>query len=103
MAAIVAAIHGHPRKAALGLVGRVAFVSGDLDCLRGTHRELSEIAVVPRWRFDSRARLARASPDRVALDAEPGASFGDYEEDMKHRLATDSVIPHRLKYKKVSR
>jgi len=30
-------------------------------------------------------------------------NFADYEEDKKRRLGTDSVIPHRLKYKKFSR
>jgi ATP-binding cassette ChvD family protein len=30
-------------------------------------------------------------------------NFADYEEDKKHRLGVDSVIPHRLKYKKFTR
>jgi len=30
-------------------------------------------------------------------------NFADYEEDKKRRLGTDSIIPHRLKYKKFSR
>jgi hypothetical protein len=30
-------------------------------------------------------------------------NFADYEEDKKRRLRIDSVIPHRLKYKKFSR
>jgi len=30
-------------------------------------------------------------------------NFADYEEDKKRRLGLDSVIPHRLKYKKFSR
>ena len=30
-------------------------------------------------------------------------NFADYEEDKKRRLGIDSVIPHRLKYKKFSR
>ena len=29
-------------------------------------------------------------------------NFADYEEDKKRRLGIDSVIPHRLKYKKFS-
>jgi hypothetical protein len=31
------------------------------------------------------------------------ATFEDYEADKMRRLGTDSVIPHRLKYKKFSR
>ena len=30
-------------------------------------------------------------------------NLADYEEDKKRRLGVDSVIPHRLKYKKFSR
>ena len=30
-------------------------------------------------------------------------NFADYEEDKKRRLGIDSIIPHRLKYKKFSR
>jgi ATP-binding cassette ChvD family protein len=30
-------------------------------------------------------------------------NFADYEEDKKRRLGTDSIIPHRLKYKKFAR
>jgi ATP-binding cassette ChvD family protein len=30
-------------------------------------------------------------------------NFADYEEDKKRRLGTDSIIPHRMKYKKFSR
>jgi ATPase subunit of ABC transporter with duplicated ATPase domains len=30
-------------------------------------------------------------------------NFQDYEADKMRRLGTDSVIPHRLKYKKFSR
>jgi hypothetical protein len=30
-------------------------------------------------------------------------NFADYEEDKNRRLGIDSVIPHRLKYKKFSR
>ena len=30
-------------------------------------------------------------------------NFGDYEEDKKRRLGVDSLIPHRMKYKKFSR
>jgi ATPase subunit of ABC transporter with duplicated ATPase domains len=30
-------------------------------------------------------------------------NFADYEEDKKRRLGVDSVIPHRLKYKKFTR
>jgi len=30
-------------------------------------------------------------------------NFADYEEDKKRRLGVDSVIPHRLKYKKFAR
>jgi hypothetical protein len=30
-------------------------------------------------------------------------NFADYEEDKKRGLGIDSVIPHRLKYKKFSR
>ena len=29
--------------------------------------------------------------------------FADYEEDKKRRLGIDSIIPHRLKYKKFAR
>ena len=30
-------------------------------------------------------------------------NFADYEEDKKRRLGIDSVIPHRLKYKRFAR
>jgi hypothetical protein len=30
-------------------------------------------------------------------------NLADYEEDKKRQLGIDSVIPHRLKYKKFSR
>ena len=30
-------------------------------------------------------------------------NFADYEEDKKRRLGIDSIIPHRLKYKKFAR
>jgi len=50
--------------------------------------------------------------DRIATTSSPSrrqprrvfeGNFQDYEADKMRRLGTDSVIPHRLKYKKFSR
>jgi hypothetical protein len=49
------------------------------------------------------AARARGALINFAGGAVIEGNFADYEEDKKRRLGIDSVIPHRLKYKKFSR
>ena len=80
----------------------------DVDTLRALEEALMEFAgcaVVishDRWFLDRLATHILAFEGDSHVEWFEG-NFADYEEDKKRRLGIDSVIPHRLKYKKFSR
>ena len=80
----------------------------DVDTLRALEEALLEYAgcavIISHDRFflDRIATHILAFEDDSHVEWFEG-NFGDYEEDKKRRLGIDSVIPHRLKYKKFSR
>ncbi len=80
----------------------------DVDTLRALEEALEDYAgcaVVishDRWFLDRIATHILAFEGDSHVEWFEG-NFGDYEEDKKRRLGTDSTIPHRIKYKKFSR
>ncbi|MGI8672160.1 MAG: energy-dependent translational throttle protein EttA [Luteitalea sp.] len=80
----------------------------DVDTLRALEDALLDFAgcaVVishDRWFLDRIATHILAFEGDSHVEWFEG-NFADYEEDKKRRLGTDSVIPHRIKYKKFSR
>jgi ATP-binding cassette ChvD family protein len=80
----------------------------DVDTLRALEAALLDFAgcavIISHDRFflDRIATHILAFEDDSHVEWFEG-NFGDYEEDKKRRLGIDSVIPHRLKYKKFSR
>ena len=80
----------------------------DVDTLRALEDALLQFpgcAVVishDRWFLDRIATHMLAFEGDSHVEWFEG-NFADYEEDKKRRLGLDSVIPHRLKYKKFSR
>ncbi len=80
----------------------------DVDTLRALEEALLDFAgcavIISHDRFflDRIATHILAFEDDSHVEWFEG-NFGDYEEDKKRRLGIDSVIPHRLKYKKFSR
>ena len=80
----------------------------DVDTLRALEDALLDFAgcavVISHDRFflDRIATHMLAFEDDSHVEWFEG-NFADYEEDKKRRLGIDSVIPHRLKYKKFSR
>ena len=80
----------------------------DVDTLRALEEALEEYAgcaVVishDRWFLDRIATHILAFEGDSHVEWFEG-NFADYEEDKKRRLGQDSVIPHRLKYKKFTR
>jgi ATP-binding cassette ChvD family protein len=80
----------------------------DVDTLRALEDALAEFAGCAVIISHDRFFLDRIATHMLAFEGESHVewfegNFQDYEEDKKRRLGIDSVIPHRLKYKKFSR
>ena len=80
----------------------------DVDTLRALEEALEDFAGCAviishdRWFLDRIATHILAFEDDSHVEWFEG-NFQDYEQDKMRRLGTDSVVPHRLKYKKFSR
>src|ERR1700678_2505976 len=80
----------------------------DVDTLRALEEALLDFAGCAVIISHDRFFLDRIATHMLAFEGDSHVewfegNFGDYEEDKKRRLGSDSVIPHRLKYKKFSR
>ena len=80
----------------------------DVDTLRALEEALLDFAGCAAIISHDRFFLDRIATHMLAFEGDSHVewfegNFGDYEEDKKRRLGIDSVIPHRLKYKKFSR
>jgi ATP-binding cassette ChvD family protein len=80
----------------------------DVDTLRALEEALLDYAGCAVIISHDRFFLDRIATHMLAFEDDSHVewfegNFGDYEEDKKRRLGIDSVIPHRLKYKKFSR
>jgi ATPase subunit of ABC transporter with duplicated ATPase domains len=80
----------------------------DVDTLRALEEALLDFAGCAVIISHDRFFLDRIATHMLAFEGESHVewfegNFADYEEDKKRRLDIDSVIPHRLKYKKFSR
>jgi ATP-binding cassette ChvD family protein len=80
----------------------------DVETLRALEEALEDFAGCAviishdRWFLDRIATHILSFEDDSHVEWFEG-NFQDYEQDKMRRLGTDSVIPHRLKYKKFSR
>jgi len=80
----------------------------DVDTLRALEEALVDFAGCAVIISHDRFFLDRIATHILAYEGESHVewfegNFADYEEDKKRRLGIDSVIPHRLKYKKFAR
>jgi ATP-binding cassette ChvD family protein len=80
----------------------------DVDTLRALEDALVDYAGCAVIISHDRFFLDRIATHMLAFEGDSHVewfegNFADYEEDKKRRLGIDSVIPHRLKYKKFSR
>ena len=80
----------------------------DVDTLRALEDALGDFAGCAVIISHDRFFLDRIATHMLAFEGDSHVewfegNFQDYEEDKKRRLGVDSVIPHRLKYKKFSR
>jgi ATPase subunit of ABC transporter with duplicated ATPase domains len=80
----------------------------DVDTLRALEDALVDYAGCAVIISHDRFFLDRIATHMLAFEGDSHVewfegNFADYEEDKKRRLGLDSVIPHRLKYKKFSR
>ncbi len=80
----------------------------DVDTLRALEEALQDFAGCAVIISHDRFFLDRIATHMLAFEGGSHVewfegNFADYEEDKKRRLGIDSVIPHRLKYKKFSR
>jgi ATP-binding cassette ChvD family protein len=80
----------------------------DVDTLRALEDALQDFAGCAVIISHDRFFLDRIATHMLAFEDDSHVewfegNFADYEEDKKRRLGIDSVIPHRLKYKKFSR
>ena len=80
----------------------------DVDTLRALEDALTEFAGCAVIISHDRFFLDRIATHMLAFEGDSHVewfegNFQDYEDDKKRRLGIDSVIPHRLKYKKFSR
>ncbi|MBV9064174.1 MAG: energy-dependent translational throttle protein EttA [Methylobacteriaceae bacterium] len=80
----------------------------DVDTLRALEEALEDFAGCAVIISHDRFFLDRVATHMLAFEGESHVewfegNFADYEEDKKRRLGIDSVIPHRLKYKKFAR
>ena len=79
----------------------------DVDTLRALEEALLDFAGCAVIISHDRFFLDRIATHMLAFEGDSHVewfegNFADYEEDKKRRLGLDSVIPHRLKYKKFS-
>jgi ATP-binding cassette ChvD family protein len=80
----------------------------DVDTLRALEEALTDFAGCAVIISHDRFFLDRVATHILAYEGDSHiewfeGNFADYEEDKKRRLGIDSVIPHRLKYKKFAR
>jgi ATP-binding cassette ChvD family protein len=80
----------------------------DVDTLRALEEALEDFAGCAVIISHDRWFLDRIATHILAFEGESHVewfegNFADYEADKMRRLGTDSIIPHRLKYKKFSR
>jgi ATP-binding cassette ChvD family protein len=80
----------------------------DVDTLRALEEALEDFAGCAVIISHDRWFLDRIATHILAFEGDSHAewfegNFQDYEADKMRRLGTDSIIPHRLKYKKFSR
>jgi len=80
----------------------------DVETLRALEEALVDFAGCAVIISHDRFFLDRIATHMLAYEGESHVewfegNFAEYEEDKKRRLGVDSVIPHRLKYKKFSR
>ena len=80
----------------------------DVETLRALEEALTDFAGCAVIISHDRFFLDRIATHILAFEGDSHVewfegNFADYEEDKKRRLGIDSVIPHRLKYKKFSR
>jgi ATP-binding cassette ChvD family protein len=80
----------------------------DVETLRALEEALVDFAGCAVVISHDRFFLDRIATHMLAYEGDSHVewfegNFADYEEDKKRRLGVDSVIPHRLKYKKFSR
>jgi len=80
----------------------------DVDTLRALEEALLDFAGCAVIISHDRFFLDRIATHMLAFEDDSHVewfegNFADYEEDKKRRLGIDSVVPHRLKYKKFSR
>ena len=80
----------------------------DVDTLRALEEALLDFAGCAVIISHDRFFLDRIATHMLAFEGDSHVewfegNFADYEEDKKRRLGLDSVIPHRVKYKKFSR
>jgi ATP-binding cassette ChvD family protein len=80
----------------------------DVDTLRALEEALNDFAGCAVIISHDRFFLDRIATHMLAFEGDSHVewfegNFADYEEDKKRRLGIDSIIPHRLKYKKFSR
>ncbi len=80
----------------------------DIDTLRVLEEALAEYAGCVLVSSHDRFFLDRIATHMLAFEGDSHVewfegNFAEYEEDKKRRLGTDSLIPHRIKYKKFSR
>ncbi|MBO0733575.1 MAG: energy-dependent translational throttle protein EttA [Methylocapsa sp.] len=80
----------------------------DVDTLRALEEALTDFAGCAVIISHDRFFLDRVATHMLAFEGESHVewfegNFASYEEDKERRLGIDSIIPHRLKYKKFSR
>ena len=80
----------------------------DVDTLRALEDALLDFAGCAVVISHDRFFLDRIATHMLAFEGDSHVewfegNFADYEEDKKRRLGVDSLIPHRMKYKKFSR
>jgi ATP-binding cassette ChvD family protein len=80
----------------------------DVDTLRALEEALEDFAGCAVVISHDRWFLDRIATHMLAFEGESHVewfegNFQDYEEDKKRRLGIDSIIPHRIKYKKFKR
>ena len=80
----------------------------DVDTLRALEEALQDFAGCAVIISHDRFFLDRIATHMLAFEGDSHVewfegNFADYEEDKKRRLGVDSVIPHKMKYKKFSR
>ncbi|MBV9589796.1 MAG: ATP-binding cassette domain-containing protein, partial [Hyphomicrobiales bacterium] len=80
----------------------------DVDTLRALEEALEDFAGCAVIISHDRFFLDRIATHILAFEGDSHVewfegNFADYEEDKMRRLGTDTIIPHRLKYKKFAR